>query len=95
MKETKTGYVLLSIATLLNSITLCILVIMQFFTWKSEGKTKNMKKEQKIMPMTKEELLEEIERIQRKREIALKIQVIASSAVILLDIIWLIILLNS
>lgn len=54
-----------------------------------------MKKEQKIMPMTKEELLEEIERIQRKREIALKIQVIASSAVILLDIIWLIILLNS
>lgn len=32
MKETKTGYVLLSIATLLNSITLCILVIMQFFT---------------------------------------------------------------
>lgn len=30
MKETKTGYVLLSIATLLNSITLFILVIIQF-----------------------------------------------------------------
>lgn len=54
-----------------------------------------MKKEQQITPMTKEELLEEIERIQRKREIALKIQVIASSAAMLLNIIWLIILLNS
>ncbi len=54
-----------------------------------------MKKEQKIMPMTKEELLEEIDHVQRKREIALRIQVIASSVVILINIIWLIILLNS
>ena len=60
-----------------------------------EGRWGKMKKEQQITPMTKEELLEEIERIQRKREIALKIQVIASSAAMLLNIIWLIILLNS